>query len=113
MARKKRVESVPHVVMMANVTPETKAMIKSMARKLGVSQGCLCGMWMAQFDPNNEMLLEKVRHIKAKEEVLRLSATRNALIAKLHGKGVLYELTQLDSADLNVMIDKIKRRKNK
>jgi len=112
--KKKKVKKVnTTVVITANVTIETKSMIALMARKLGVTQAVLCGMWVSQFDPNNEMLVEKVRHAKAKLEVDRLTQTRISLISQLKTKGIMQELIDLDNSDFNLMLHKIKNRLNK
>ena len=113
MKKKKIKKKVPEIFMRASITLETKNMIVIMAKKLGVSQAVLCGMWVSQFNPNDEMLVEKIRHAKAKMEVDRLTKTRNALMAQLRGKGIMQEILDLDNADLSVMLNKIKNRLNK
>ncbi len=113
MKKKKVKKKEPEIFIRASVTLETKNMIVTMARKLGVSQAVLCGMWVSQFNPNDEMLVEKIRHAKAKAEVDRLTKTRISLMAQLRTKGIMQELVDLDNSDLNMMLHKIKNRLNK
>lgn len=111
--KKKPKSKVPEIVMRSVVTLEAKNMIAIMAKKLSITPAVLSGMWISQFDPNDEMLMEKVRHLKAKSEVDKLTKTRIALMAQLRGRGILQEIVNLDNSDLSVMLNKIKNRLNK
>ncbi|MGZ8172603.1 MAG: hypothetical protein ACXWT0_01745 [Methylobacter sp.] len=105
--------SSPTTAIKVEVSWEVKEMIVALSKKLGVRHVDLCGMWVAQINPDDDMLLEKIRHMKAKNEAERLSSTRNVLIAKLLGKGVMREIADMDNDDLQVMINKLKKRRGK
>jgi len=64
-------------------------------------------------DPGNEMLIERVLHLRAKTEVDRLSSTRNALIARLRQRGVMQTLNDMSNEELQEMIGKIIKKKSK
>lgn len=91
----------------------TRDAIEIMSLKFGISQKKLCGMWLDLIDPENAILLEKIRDIKVKNEVKILTTTRNALMAKLYQKGVIQDIAELDSHNLHEMIIKIKEKRDK
>lgn len=92
---------------------ETKDIIVDVSKKMGIGYIELCGMWLEQIDLNDKILMEKVRCLKARREIERLNATRNALVAKLKTKGIMEEIDEMDESDLRVFLNKIKKRMNK
>lgn len=108
---KKREVEPALATMKVEVNKETKEVVIALAEKYGISRAKLCGMWMDLIDPNDKILIEKVTNIKVTNEVRILSTTRNALMSKLFRKGVIQDIAELDSRDLERILTKIKERR--
>lgn len=95
------------------VPTEVKEMLSLTAKRMGVRQSVLAGLWMSMLDVNNEELREKVIYLKAHAEVERLSATRNALVERLKSKGVLQVIDEMTERELMDLLTRVKKKKRK
>lgn len=97
--------------MKVDVTWEVKELISSIAKKMGIRQSELCGIWLNMIDINSQELIDRVIHIKAKREVEKLSKTRNALLARLKRKGILDEMDNMSVEELSDFIKMVSKRR--
>lgn len=111
--RFKRKPGKETTVITVEISWECKELLKSLSKTMGVRQSELCRVWMEQINPADESLRNKIRHIRAAREVEKLSKTRISLINQLRSKDVLGELNNMSDSDLRILINRIRKRRNK